>query len=80
MARYTNADAVALLDNLGAQGTRVLADMKEWIADADFPEFVEEREAVEDLTETEIICGVARHFEGGIPAFLRTCDYLEVSA
>lgn len=72
----TEADAMTLLDGLGVHGMRVVADMREWVADCAWVE-IEDEDDLAALTEYEIIRGVQRHYSGGVAAFVATCDYLK---
>lgn len=45
-----------------------LAEMRAWIADCPWPDL--EPEDVDDLTDQQIVRGVARHYHGGVKQFL----------
>jgi hypothetical protein len=47
----------------------VISAMREWVSDCSWGEGPEE---IEEMSDTQIVRGVARHFDGGIEEFLRT--------
>ena len=49
---------------------RVIEDARYWIEDV-----VSNPEDVEDGTDDEVLAFVARHYEGGLPAFVRDGMY-----
>lgn len=46
--------------------------MRDWIADCSWPDLPPDE--VADLTEAEVIAGVARHYDGGLAAFQATME------
>ena len=46
--------------------------MRDWIADCSWLDLPPEE--VADLTEAEVLAGVARHYAGGVEAFLHTME------
>jgi len=49
-----------------------LAAMREWIADCYWPDL--DASDVATLSDAEVIAGVRKHFDGGIPEFLRCME------
>lgn len=50
--------------------TRNIADMREWVSDCTWADDCE----TEEFSDLEIIRGVNRYFDGGLEAFLETCQ------
>lgn len=46
--------------------------MRDWIADCSWPDLPPDE--VADLTEAQVIAGVAKHYDGGVDAFMRTME------
>ncbi len=50
----------------------IVKAMRNWIADCSWPDLPPEE--VAELTEAEVVAGVAKHYAGGVEAFLRTME------
>lgn len=52
-------------------GTDIKA-MREWIADCEWPDL--SPTDIKKLTNAQVLIGIKRNFEGGIPAFIATIN------
>lgn len=53
----------------------VIADMRSWVAECVWRDIIDP-EDIEDLTDYEIVRGIDLNYEGGVRAFIDTCNLL----
>jgi len=53
----------------------IVDDMRDWIADCSWNDL--DQEEVKQLPVSEVVWGVAKHYDGGIHQFLRDADTSE---
>lgn len=63
--------AVALVQDLTVREYgRVIRAMREWAADCCWVD----ADGLDDYSDSQIIAGVNRHYDGGVAAFLEDCE------
>ena len=50
---------------------KAIAEMREWLAECSWADL--EPDDITDLPPREVVSGVRRHYDGGVPQFLRDC-------
>lgn len=62
--------AIAMLAVVLFITTQHIEYMREWVSDC---LWIESEDEIDEMTDKQIIMGVAKHFDGGLPSFLLTC-------
>ena len=59
-----------MLDHIKSLTTTQILEARDWIADCEWGD-LDDPTTIADLSDTEVIQGIKRHYAGGIPQFIQ---------